>query len=182
MTAVVVVVGGRGAGVSSLVRKRSPSWGREGGEKEFVLLIGWKNAALWQEPCPQLPVASLQQLCTAWGARACKAPALALGQTLACPRFERPINAPAPLLWFISCFVGAKLQMAAYCNCARKGEAFPGLAFGCSFGLETLKAQGLCSERQGSACGSWASFPSGTSLARAGSRLPSQGAGCGLED
>lgn len=75
--------------------------------------------------------------------------------------------------------------MAAYYNRARNGKGFSGIAFGCSMEWETLKALWVCSERQ--ACGRRASFAggaarAGTSLAQAGSPLPSQGAGCILED
>lgn len=78
--------------------------------------------------------------------------------------------------------------MAAYYNCSRNGEAFSGIAFGCSIEWGILKASAVSLFRE-TRLSVWqmgilpeGAAHTGTLLAQVGSCLPSQGAGCLMED
>lgn len=103
------------------------------------------------------------------------------GKTPPFQSFSRGNALPA-LLWFISCFVGAELQMAAHYNCTRNGGFWSGLWLQCwmenpQSAVGSSKRQGwacgsqasLCSETLGHSCG--ASLAQGTSPSLPGARL-----------
>lgn len=109
-------------------QKKVPfSGGEERKKRGFVLLCWMDKCSLMKEPHPRLPAVSLPQHCPHGVPGLVSLPA--------CPRTNpgipalgRASNAPPALLWFISCFVGAKLQLAAYYNCSRNSEGFSGIA------------------------------------------------------